>query len=244
MLRLHTIALAIGAVVALCATQVRADGDDRGSAYLPFSWTGLYVGANAGIGWSDSGITDVDGFAASAAPGTVTRHSQEGFTAGGQGGYNRQSGPLVLGIEADFGYMGIGRSRLLTGSESDTRVGEDSGAYGDLTGRMGIAADRTLFYAKAGWGFFNGGEQFSTAAPFTVGTPRGVFSGWTLGGGIEHAIKGSWSVKLEYQHFDFGTEDFALAPGTFRFRDDLQVDTVKLGFNYKYDAHEESRPLK
>src|SRR5450759_2373628 len=53
-----------------------------------FSWTGFYVGANAGYGWAstDSGLSDMNG-----------------FVGGGQIGYNWQgASPLVLGIEADF----------------------------------------------------------------------------------------------------------------------------------------------
>jgi len=238
----QSIAMAIGAVLALGASEARADGYARGQGYVPFSWTGLYIGVNAGIAWSDARITDVDGFASG--PGTVTKHSQEGFTAGGQGGYNYQRGPMVLGIEADVGYLGIERTKLLTGTVSGTRVGEDSGAYGDVTGRVGFATDRTLFYAKGGWAFFDGGERFSTLAPFTVGTRFDTFSGWTLGGGIECMLDRFWSVKVEYQHFDFGHEDFALTPGTFRFKDELEVDTVKFAVNYKFGARDDYRPVK
>ena len=32
--------------------------------------------------------------------------------------------------------------------------------------------------------------------------------GWTVGGGIEYALSQEWSVKVEYQHFDFGSTSF------------------------------------
>ena len=140
--------------------------------------------------------------------------------------------------------MDIARSRLLTGTSSSTRVGNDNGRYRDVTGRIGFAAGRTLFYAKGGWAFLDAGERFSTTAAFTVRQGVGTFNGWTLGGGVEHMLDRSWSVKLEYQHFDFGREDFSLTPGTFRFKDDLNVDTVKVGLNYRFGVRDEYRPLK
>jgi outer membrane immunogenic protein len=214
----------------------------------PFGWTGFYVGGNVGWAWSDARITDVDSYAAAAVPGTVTTVKSDGFFGGGQIGYNFQSGPLVLGIEADLGGMDIGRSRLLTGSVSGTRVGQDSGLYGDVTGRVGFAAARTLFYAKGGWAFFDGTERFSTVTgSFSGKTDTGTFNGWTLGAGIEHMLDRYWSVKVEYQHFDFGREDFTVlnaASKPFRFKDDLEVDTVKIGLNYKFGAREDRVPLK
>jgi outer membrane immunogenic protein len=63
-----------------------------------------------------------------------------------------------------------------------------------------------------------------------------TFTGWTAGGGIEYALTAAWSIKAEYQHFDFGKENsaiiFADDGDTFRFSHDLSVNTVKLGLNY------------
>src|SRR5262245_25326445 len=70
-----------------------------------YSWTGLYVGANAGYAWGHSNLAsnftcpvpgqcdyilqpNVDAFS-SAGTGTL---SPNGFTGGGQVGYNYQSG--------------------------------------------------------------------------------------------------------------------------------------------------------
>lgn len=38
--------------------------------------------------------------------------------------------------------------------------------------------------------------------------------GWTVGGGIEWAVWNNWSVKADYNYYDFGTSSVALA-GTF-----------------------------
>ena len=100
-----------------------------------FTWTGFYIGGNAGYGFVDresDRFTDEvlnlpAGFGGSGAGGvTVTgragdltsrSRSQDGFVGGGQIGYNQQigggflGGGLVVGIEADAQYTDFGRSR-------------------------------------------------------------------------------------------------------------------------------------
>ena len=69
------------------------------------SWTGLYIGANGGWGWSNINATvSPFGPAALADFGTQTigGNNANGAVFGGQIGYNWQFAPLwVLGIEGD-----------------------------------------------------------------------------------------------------------------------------------------------
>jgi opacity protein-like surface antigen len=73
----------------------------------PFTWTGFYIGGNAGGGWGgDSTFVDLEGFnyfAANPAPGEVTKVGDDtAFIGGGQIGYNYAFNKVVAGIEADF----------------------------------------------------------------------------------------------------------------------------------------------
>jgi outer membrane immunogenic protein len=73
----------------------------------PFTWTGFYIGGNAGVGrGGDSTSVDLEGFnyfAANPAPGEVTKvWDDSAFIGGGQLGYNYAFNNLVAGIEADF----------------------------------------------------------------------------------------------------------------------------------------------
>src|SRR5215210_4996358 len=73
----------------------------------PFTWTGFYIGGNAGVGFGgDSRSVDLEGFnyfAANPAPGEVTKVGDgTAFLGGGQIGYNYAFNNLVAGIEADF----------------------------------------------------------------------------------------------------------------------------------------------
>jgi len=60
--------------------------------------------------------------------------------------------------------------------------------------------------------------------------------GWTVGGGLEYMFAPSWSAKIEYQYYNFGSTNFLAGPiglvGN-RFRDDEH--TVKAGVNYHFN---------
>ena len=78
-----------------------------------FSWTGFYIGGNAGWGWTNRSGTFTTALGAD--PFTV---SNNGFLGGAQLGYNWQTGPFVLGAEADF--QGTAASGSLNASAGPT----------------------------------------------------------------------------------------------------------------------------
>jgi outer membrane immunogenic protein len=92
-----------------------------------FTWTGLYVGVNAGYGFSDSdknfgyssglfangtgfgtGVTPVTPFGTSVFGGN-NNNNRDGFVGGGQLGYNYQIGSFVIGVEGDIQYTDFGK---------------------------------------------------------------------------------------------------------------------------------------
>ena len=73
-------------------------------------------------------------------------------------------------------------------------------------GRIGLALDRTLIYGKGGWAYLDGDANQQTTKPWYKATGTDSFSGYAYGGGVEHMIRPNWSVKVEFLHFDFGTE--------------------------------------
>ena len=121
-----------------------------------------------------------------------------------------------------------------------------SGLYGDLTARIGYESNRTLLNVKGGLALldadFNAnyiGGNCTTSVLDGCRNWRGVYTttpeyaifnfkhsdtllGWTAGGGAEYALNASWSLKAEYQHFDFGKMSYSyygckglpLPPGT------------------------------
>jgi outer membrane immunogenic protein len=147
-----------------------------------YGWTGLYAGVNVGYGWRDPSI-DFSGnaaaqsiyFASGVLPPGVTV-DPKGALAGLQGGYNRQLGRWVLGVEADLDFAAIhdagsgatgvaiaaNQGQCLVGPVSCNQrfyqyaiAGEQKlEAFGTLRGRGGILlGDRLLLFATGGLAF-------------------------------------------------------------------------------------------
>jgi outer membrane immunogenic protein len=205
-------------------------------AYVPGPvWTGFYIGAHGGWARDPATVTDQGGFEGAGA-GTKTVWNPSGAFGGGTIGYNIQRGAVVFGPEADLGYMNDAGTHALVGTNAGTTtVGLDGGIYGDVTGRLGIALDRALIYGKGGFAFYDGGNTFNTSIGGVASSKTGAYTGWTIGGGLEYKFTPVWSVKGEYQYFDFGSQDFTVtggAPSPDKFSEEVTVHTVKLGVNY------------
>jgi outer membrane immunogenic protein len=207
------------------------------------TWTGCYIGGNVGGAWAQTHITDVGNgagaaFASAGVPGQQFTVDSSGIVGGGQIGCDWQMSNIVFGIEGDVGAMGIRGTALDPGTASNTRVGIDDGIYGDVTGRLGIAFGPALLYGRGGAAFYGGNEVFSTnSAAFISQTHVGTFTGWTAGVGIEYRLSGPWSAKLEYNHYDFGTQTFNVTAtgGVFPFRVNPVIDAVTVGLNYRFN---------
>jgi outer membrane immunogenic protein len=115
----------------------------------------------------------------------------------------------------------------------------DFGAYATLTGRIGYAFDRTLFYAKGG-GAWARVDNFAADVDGAIFDPTATTSvrrdrfGWTVGAGVEHALAFAprWSVKAEYLYMNFGTDrSFDLSGFGYDHRN--EVHTFKVGVNYR-----------
>jgi outer membrane immunogenic protein len=204
--------------------------------YVWSAWSGLYVGLNAGYGWSPNG----DQLAL--ATDDPTGLSPAGGFAGGQIGYNWQFGHLVLGAEADLQSADISdRVRDLNFLDHfHSRLDW----FGTVRGRLGYAFDRTLLFATAGFAY--GGVHNVANGPFLPGAPYrfdGTATGYVLGAGLEYRLTPALSIKGEYQYVNLGTNDPtnpAGAPysnifggGAATVRDD-EYHTLRFGLNYRF----------
>jgi outer membrane immunogenic protein len=248
-------------------------------------WPGFYVGGHAGGAWSDTRTHDT--FTYVGDPTFNGSLSSTGFIGGAQAGYNFQRGHFVFGVEGDLGYLGLNASKSASFHPSscvgtysdrtsvtypaqycnvDAKYSVSGGFYGDLTGRLGYAMDRTLFYAKGGVAFVNAdfkanyaggnctfdkngcGGHKNVPSTFNFGQSD-TLAGWTIGAGVEYALNPSWSLKAEYQHFDFGSMSYSyngtyLIPGfshdyghytstlTGKTNVSVTADAVTVGLNY------------
>jgi outer membrane immunogenic protein len=173
-----------------------------------FTWTGFYVGVNAGYGWqdsnNDSGVFVPPGtfVTAPGATGVVTfgDDNGDGFVGGGQLGYNYQVGSFVLGVEADLQWADLGGSNgvavvpagfPVTFVPAGTVGGIDW--FGTVRARVGVAFDRALIYATGGFAY--GGADDNNGLGFV--NDDDVRTGWVLGGGLEYAFTNNLTAGIE-----------------------------------------------
>jgi outer membrane immunogenic protein len=217
----RVIAWPVVALLAIAGPALGADADGSfppygpgPSSYTPLMfryWTGVYLGAHGGWGWTTSPRVDASGV----------------FGAG-QLGYNYQMGSFVIGIEGDgaFAHIAHGASGAAFGSPFS--VNFDADGLASVRARFGMGFYNVLFYGTAGGGSAHGRISGPAFGPSASGVAS--HSGWTAGGGLEYGIVPNWSVKLEYLHYGLGSATYfgALSTGN------LHIETFKVGVNYLF----------
>lgn len=210
--------LATAALVALTGSAWSADMADRVySKAAPvvspaYNWTGFYIGAMGGYGWSDTSGVDFKG----------------GF-GGGTVGYNWQTSNIVFGIEGEAAWSDIGQTLAI----GQVTLADKIEAFGSITGRLGVAVDNVLIYGKGGYAAAS--NKISATAFGITGSESKTHSGWTAGGGIEIGFLNNWSVKGEYLYTHYESENYlanVLVGGVPS--GDLDVHTIKAGVNYRF----------
>jgi outer membrane immunogenic protein len=177
----------------------------------PYNWTGFYLGINGGGGFGRSDFS---------APFTTGSFNTTGGLAGGTLGYNWQAGQMVFGLEGDIDWSDMRATATCGVTTCRTR----NDWFGTARGRVGYAFDRFLPY-------FTGGAAFGNIKTNIAGIGSSDDSkvGWTLGGGLEAAIAGPWTAKVEYLYADLGSGS-AVAGSTATFRTNI----VRGGLNYRF----------
>jgi len=204
------------AATALAGSAYAADLPSRRApppAYIPpvpiFTWTGFYIGANAGGAFrTNNNLYNNTLFFGGAAPvfGFNNGSNNGRFIGGGQAGVNYQVGQFVFGVEGDGQALVGGRPTFPGG------VGGGSTSFlGTVRGRGGLAFDRLIVYGTGGVAF--GNSNLPTTAVATVAGIPGFFTtangnnmrvGYAVGAGLEYAFAPNWSVKAEYLFTDLG----------------------------------------
>jgi outer membrane immunogenic protein len=227
----------LGLIIAALASPVfAADLPTKAPVYKApvavVSWTGFYVGAQAGYGWENDPTYNY-------APPAITDPSvsfgMRGFVGGATAGYNWQTGPLVLGVEGDISYSDVNGSVLTASTQPCSVQGCTARLSWFGTGRLraGYAVGDWLPYITGGGavGEIKGSADIGACSPAATCGFDETRWGWTGGGGVEWRFSGNWSAKVEYLYMNFGSPSFNASAVT---SSNFAVNVVRGGVNLHF----------
>jgi outer membrane immunogenic protein len=238
--------LIMGAVVAACfaAPAMAADLKVKPAPVTPVAnWTACYVGGQVGYGWSRFESSDNPN--SNFLLGQTAKVDASGFIGGGQVGCDLQwNSAFVIGIEADYAASGMkGSTTPAVPFLNNLTAYARTNSFATVTGRIGIDLNGYwLLYVKGGAAWAHNKYSADWAfAPFS-GTllASETRPGWTFGVGLEHIFAGPWSVRLEYDYYNFGTRSITFPVGApligTNYIGDISHEAyiVKMGVNYRF----------
>jgi len=214
-------------------------------------WNGAYVGLNYGIGWGRSHWKKPTG--------ALTASGMSDFPADGEGagvlsgltlGYNLQVGDSwVIGVEGDVDAATLNGDadcgNATRGYGWVCRSGIDATAA--LNARIGFSFGPSLLFLKGGLAYarenvsvFAFNPMAYTSPNPSVGAARNRFGG-TVGVGIERAMGDDVSLKLEFDHYRFGSRSLSGVDPSwgdgYGASADTNISTVRVGLNYHFGSH-------
>jgi outer membrane immunogenic protein len=193
-------------------------------------WSGFYGGLQGGFGWGSASAEAVWGFVGG--PQENFSYNTRGGIGGLHLGYNAVVKEYLIGLEADVEASNIhgsgrGDASAIHSTELDWST--------SLRARIGYTHDRTLFYATGGMVYakltvlqhaLSGISPFSSDSQWKAG--------WTIGGGIEHAISSKVTARLEYRYMDLGKITYVDEVNNMKETHDFRTHTVRAGFSVKF----------
>jgi outer membrane immunogenic protein len=177
-----------------------------------YDWTGFYIGGHVGGGQVQDIVTATTTTALLNA-GTPTKVSPAGLIGGPQVGLQYEFAPIVVGVEATWTATSASENQntvalpAATQEQSQTEVHW----YSTVVGKLGIAANDLLFYAKGGGAWMRVDYTQTTLVGGMVAVQQLITdtrTGWTAGAGVEYAFNENLSAKLEYDYLGFGTKNY------------------------------------
>src|SRR4249920_2102777 len=220
-MKMRKVLMGAAALAAFAGQAFAADMPPRPYAKAPaytapalvYNWTGFYIGGHVGGAFAGD---------------NSLQSSDARFLGGVQAGFDYQFAPnWVLGAEAQYSWLNSGNNNNVIFPAGTVVNGRVADQIGSVTGRFGYTWGPALLYAKGGYAWRDGNNLSVTNAAgaqlafFTNGNHR---DGYTVGAGLEYMFAPSWSAKVEYQYYNFGSTTFlAGSPASIvgvNFRDD------------------------
>jgi high affinity Mn2+ porin len=222
----------MGVVLAPCSLAIGADLPTSLPIKAPvratiYDWTGFYVGGQVGYGGGSLG------------PGTnpvpdqavFFPHSLTGMMSGFQAGYNLQlPNRVVLGVEADVSFASpVDRPKLGLAPFNTTLE-----YAATARGRIGYAFGTILPYVTGGLAWGQSRVNVNAVDGSLLSSRLLPHVGWTADLGMEMAVGGNWTAKIEYDYIDLARRTYGLGDAMLP---DINVDprihAIKVGLNYQ-----------
>jgi outer membrane immunogenic protein len=209
-----------------------------------YDWSGFYIGANAGYGWSNRclDVTAINGLGVVDAEGC---RNAGGGVAGGQIGYRWQTASWVFGLEAQGDWANLRNSNASLFFPGDTWTSKTN-ALGLFTGQVGYAWNNALWYEKGGAAVANQRwDLFNTATGIGLAQAERTRWGGTVGTGFEYGFAPNWSVGIEYDFlFRVSDSNTFLTPGlapavtaiTANTRSDVNMITARINYRFGWGS--------
>ncbi len=193
-----------------------------------YDWTGFYIGGHFGYGGGSLGPNT------NPLPleGVFLPHSVTGVMGGYQVGYNRQlSNNVVLGVEADATFPApVDQAAMARLPPAPYNTSIDY--IGTARGRIGYAFGPWMPYVTGGFAWGHPDVAFNDGSGAIV---RHYQFGWTAGLGLEFAVSGNWSAKLEYNHVELSRQLYDLSGfGLANVNVDPRINLARIGLNYHF----------
>ena len=101
-----------------------------------------------------------------------------------------------------------------------------------LTGRVGMAFDRSLIYITGGGAWARNSVNFYNGAAIVgVDFDR---QGWTIGAGFEYGFTPNWSMAAQYNYVDLGNKGVYFSNADLFGGVDQTLNMVTLRLNYRF----------
>ena len=178
-------------------------------------WSGPYVGVHAGY---TSLKPDYSEPVVPNEPRSVNPNAN-GIGGGVLAGYNIQTNGIVAGWEADFGLANAN-------ADANPNLFNDYSAFdlkwnSHLRARVGYPVGKTMIFAAGGLALARIGVDDVDAA---WGEQTKTYVGFTLGGGVEHAVTKNLSIRAEYLFDKYGKKEGGIG-GEYHYNFDVNPST-------------------
>ncbi len=222
-------------------------GPATGGSYA--DWNRVYFGFSGGVLGADTRIVDVDDSVFDD-EGMVADLSDLAGLYGVQAGLTQQYGSAVIGLEADF--SGANYDEKIAFDDFANDATPDNFASASLNwlatvrAKAGLAVGNTFAYVTGGIAFadvdFCATNDGSGCRGINNAELRGsdVFTGFTVGSGVEFRLTEAVSFKTEYLYVDLDREVYVVpqgfTPDDERVSVDMNLHVFRAGVNYSFGS--------